>query len=136
MLERDGRTRLFTVWSFAGKEDLDRLPKEVALWRAPGLVRTRGTTLGALDVVTLLPDDPRMTLRDGRFQPLPRAAWRPRRVDEEFDALLYLGPIVTSVAISRELCDDAAYVEMRTRRMALTPRGQADIARLKKQCGK
>jgi hypothetical protein len=49
------------------------------------------------------------------------------RMEDQVDALLSLGPALTFAAVSRALCADAAYMEMRTRRMMLRAARQTSI---------
>jgi hypothetical protein len=138
LLERGGATRVFNVWPNlgSGKPELTTLQADAASWTVPGLVRLRGTALGALDFSAFLTSDGRLGPRDGKLAPLPREQWKPLRMEEQFDALLYLGPVsaMTFQRLSRERCSDAAYLEMRTRRMAIVPGSQPQIERLRKYC--
>ncbi len=105
----------------------------MASWPVPSLALIPGTTLGAAN-------EPqgalqRMTMRDGQLVPVPRDQWINVRLDEQVDAVLYLGPPSTSTfaPIPRSICSDKAYIETRLRRMALvgSPRG---AERLKEFC--
>jgi hypothetical protein len=64
-------------------------------WSTPVLVRTKGTTLGAIDFNEYWSGNPgrilRQMVRDGKLVPAPRQEWKPLRMDEQFDAVLYLG---------------------------------------------
>jgi hypothetical protein len=135
LLERDGAEKLFTIWTTVGSDELMALPRDVSLWRVPSLASLRGTVLGALDFSTYSGSrDPRLQKRDGRFVPLSPDQWRPMRMEDQFDALLSLGPVLTYVGLSAFRCADTAYMEMRTGRMALAPGGQANVDRLKRYC--
>ena len=78
-----------------------------------------------------------IAITDGKPARLPREAWAPMRMEDQFDAVLYLGPssTMTFQRLSREKCADAGYMAMRTQRMALLPGGQGQIDRLKAICG-
>jgi len=59
------------------------------------------------------------------FMPPPKKgepARRAARMDEEFDAVLYLGPVsaITLAPLSPTRCADVAFMEMRLARMALS----------------
>jgi len=60
-------------------------------WTVPSLALLRGTTVGATDA-------PEMSLSrvkvqpDGTFAPIPREQWIEIRMEEQMDAMLYLGP--------------------------------------------
>jgi hypothetical protein len=58
------------------------------------------------------------------------------RMEEQFDAILYLGPpsAITISPLSPALCADAEYMKMRLARIAMAgPQVEAD--QLKKYCG-
>lgn len=102
-LERPGVTKLFTI-SPETRTDLKPLQSDVASWPKPSLAILRGTQLGAAN-----------------FAPRPRQ--RPARMEEQFDAILYLGPPseMTSARLSPALCSDRSYMEMRLSRLAMVP---------------
>jgi hypothetical protein len=52
---------------------------------------------------------------------VPREAWRTMRTEDQFDALLYLGPRESwnNAMVSPALCADADYLAMRSARMTL-----------------
>ena len=121
LLERDTAARVFNVWTL-----LDRnveLPETVASWRVPSLAALRGTTLGARDFALYsrgLGDGTRFAPRNGRLVPVPRDEWRVMRMEEQFDALLYLGPpsSMTTITVPAALCADAEFVKRRLQRLA------------------
>ena len=90
----------------------------VTSWPVPSLVVLRGTSLGAALVDY---DGPRVTVQVGKIVPVPRDQWRSMRTEEQYDAILYLGPQAASslAMVSPALCADPSYVAMRTHRMAL-----------------
>jgi hypothetical protein len=53
--------------------------------------------------------------------PVPKEQWRKLRAEEQFDALLYLGPHSTTQAepLSPKLCSEPGYMDMRLKRIAL-----------------
>jgi hypothetical protein len=96
----------------------------------PSLASLRGTVLGAADFqffVSAISN--RFAVKDGKLAPLARDQWRSLRMEEQFDALLYLGP-PSSITIARlpaQLCADAAYMKMRLRRLeAYGPKDSAE----------
>jgi hypothetical protein len=129
ILEDRGATRTFNVGLIF---NLPRDHAGGADWPAPSLVVLRGTTMGAAEVAY---DGPRVAFQEGKLVPVPREQWRSMRLEDQFDALLYVGPRASwsDVMVSPALCADPIYVEMRTRRMALTE-WKAD--RLEDYCGK
>jgi hypothetical protein len=104
-------------------------------WTVPSLALLRGTTLGATDV----PEGslPRVTVRpDGSFVPVPREQWIQIRMEEQMDAMLYLGPKSTAALapLSPTICTDPGYLDTRLARMALTGIPQSETDRLKQFC--
>jgi uncharacterized protein (TIGR03435 family) len=128
LLEDAGDTRVFVVWSLLS----ERRPAEVAQWPYPNVARIRGSALGASPVEY---DGPRFAIRDGKpdlARPLPREEWRTLRAEEQYDAILYLGPSLTRLQEARTLCSDAAYLQRRRERLALVQAGpliQKDVER-------
>jgi hypothetical protein len=100
-LERGGKRVAFTIHA-ESRADLAGLQPDVATWPRPSLARLAGTALGA-QVADTAP---------GR---------RPVRQEEQFDAVLYLGPpaTMTSAVLADARCQDDAYLRMRTTRLAL-----------------
>jgi hypothetical protein len=115
ILEDSGVTRTFNVGLIL---DLAKAYPYTVSWPAPSLVILRGTTIGA---APLAYDGPRVTVQAGQIVPVPREQWRSMRMEDQYDAILYLGPpAISSVAmVSPALCADPSYAEMRSRRMAL-----------------
>jgi hypothetical protein len=99
--------------------DLDRERPEVSAWPAPSLVLLRGTDMGAAPVSY---DGPRVSVQGGQIVQISRDQWRNMRMEDQYDAMLYLGPRAawSDVMVSPALCADPRYVAMRTARMALT----------------
>jgi hypothetical protein len=122
-------TKILTIWTDTDI-DLAALDAGVAAWPVPSLSTLRGTVLGAAPFTSYL---------GGGINPNAAAQLRGRRMEDEFDALLYLGPrsAMTTSPLSRARCADAAYMEMRIARMSLMPgpRGAPDPGdQLKKYC--
>ncbi len=134
LLEASG-TRVFSVHTET-RVDLNRLQPGVDSWPKPSLAILRGTALGAADFASYYPR-PLMIGSDGK--PLPDRR-RPMRMEDQLDALLYLGPPsgMMMASLSPALCSDPAYLEMRLRRTALLPlppNGAASpVDRLKQHC--
>jgi hypothetical protein len=134
ILERTTPTSVFTVWRAS---NLPSLLPDVASWKTPSIAAVRGTVLGAIDFAKYwdLPM-PRASINDGRIVPLPKEQWRVLPMEEQFDAVLYLGRSTSTAAASYspDMCVDRAYLDERLRRLTLGgPQGSAD--RLKEYCG-
>jgi hypothetical protein len=137
LLMRDPAVHLFSVWTL-----LDRvlaLPEGVSSWSVPSLVALRGTTLGAKDFGMYnrgLGNGTRFAVRNGQLVPLPRDEWKMMSMEEEFDALLYLGPpsSMTNVTIPAARCHDSQFMNARLQRLArFGP--PVEVDNLKKACG-
>jgi hypothetical protein len=136
LLERDPGVRLFNVWTLLDRDEA--MPEGVASWRVPSLAIVRGTTLGARDfgLYSSLIGGTRVSVRNGQFDPLPRDEWKMRRMEDQFDALLYLGPpaAFTNVTIRSTLCHDSEFIANRLRRLKqFGP--PVEVENLKRACG-
>jgi hypothetical protein len=120
LLERaDGRPKVFTVWTNSFTE-MDTIQMNVREWPQPSLALLPGTILGAADFADYYPfQTERGEIRDGQYVPITRAEWRKLPMEQQFDAVLYLGAssTLTKSRVTRALCADSAYREMRRDRM-------------------
>ena len=138
----EGRdTSVFSIWTNTDANlDLDTLQPDVASWRLPALAILRGTILGAADFTFYYPFKvPRLTIRDGKpdfSSPVPTEQWRSLRMEDQFDAVLYLGrrASLTSSRLSPSVCQDTEYIRGRLARMALAGLPQSEADRLKQIC--
>ena len=136
LLERDHGARIFNVWTL-----LDRgveLPEEITWWRVPSLAPLRGTTLGARDfgLYSRGLGDGRFGVKGDQFVPVPREDWKMMRMEDQFDALLYLGPpaSMTTTTVPAALCADTDFVRRRLER--LTRFGPPiEVQNFKQACG-
>jgi hypothetical protein len=113
---------VFSVWtnSFTA---LDGIQSNVHDWAVPSLTMLRGTTLGAADFTEYYPfQTERGEIRGGQYVPIAREQWRPLPMEQQFDAVLYLGPpeTLTKSRVTAAQCRDRAYREMRRDRMRRT----------------
>lgn len=100
----------------------------------------KGTVLGAVDVEVFATSGmggarpSRWAQRDGKRVDIPKDQWRARRIDEQFDAIVYLGPpsAMTRSRLLPTTCADSAYMATRIGRMALVG---VPTDGLKKLCG-
>lgn len=130
LLEGAAKTRVFTIWTHTLGKDLQALQGDVATWRAPSLAVTGGTVLGSADFAFYYPFD---------LAPPPQSGEPARgapRMEEEFDAVLYLGPVsaITFAPLAPARCADVVFMEMRLARMALVPGSEGRINGLKAYC--
>ncbi|MEQ1945973.1 MAG: hypothetical protein ABL995_02215 [Bryobacteraceae bacterium] len=121
-LERDG-TKVFSIWTNT-YADVVALQADAISWPKPSLAILRGTLLGAEAFA--------------HYAPGERVDWRSRPAEEQFDALLYVGPpsTITLSRMSRSLCADADYLKMRFRRISLMEKlmGEQIAAGLRRYC--
>ena len=128
LVERASPTRVFTI-AAAGE-------KHATGWQPPALVRIRGTALGALDASEYFAWPGRFAIRDGKMMPVAADQWRKLRAEEQFNALVYLGPPSTprTEPLSPKLCAEPGYVEMRLERIRLAGLPPPEVERVKKLC--
>jgi hypothetical protein len=137
LLERDHGARIFNIWTLL--DPSVELPEGVMSWRAPSLALLRGTTPGARDFGLYsrgLGDGSRFGLEDGRLVPVTRDKWKMMRMEDQFDALLYLGPpaSMTTITVPAALCADTDFVRRRLER--LTRFGPpVEVQSFRKACG-
>jgi hypothetical protein len=114
---------VFSIWTNTDV-DLATVAPAIADWPRPALTLLRGTELGSRDFTFYYPSEaPRLSMREGRPTPIPREQWRSLRMDEQFDAILYLGPpaTITTSRLPASLCTDSGYMEMRLARLSFGP---------------
>ena len=135
LIERTTPARIFTIWN--ADDELASVQPDVKSWTAPSLVTVRGTVIGAADASVMGPSGPRFTFQAEKPVPVPREQWRPLRLEDQLDAVLYLGPkaAMRDMPLSKAICVDPRYVEERLRRIALTGIPQFEADRVKKLCG-
>ena len=105
-------------------------------WQAPALTPVAGTTLGAIDMGRLSTIPPRVRIVDGKPQPLPKDQYATLPIEQQLDALLYLGPDSrTPIAPSAEPCRRPGFLEERLRRIALTGIPKFEAEAIQKLCG-
>ena len=123
MVAEDPKARVFTIWSDT-TVDLSKFQPSVSSWSAPSLAMLRGTQMGARDFVDFwnAAGNPqaRFTTREGKRIEITKEEWRPRRMEEQFDALVYYGPqsAMTYSRLPLTKCTDA-YIKLRVARMSV-----------------
>jgi len=136
-----------TAWSIvfrwrqcAGKGSATSSPTTAAVqasvssWPNPSFAILRGTLLGAQDFTVYFPFP---VYKFDHGQIVAEKPTRPLRMEEQFDAVLYVGPksSITYSSLSPELCRDQAYINMREERLKLlSPPGSDGSAAFKKEC--
>jgi len=121
-LERTNPGAVFSIGAPTGS-DLTKFQPDVANWHAPSIALLPRTTLGAAPFAVVY------DLTGPEFQSVS--------MENQFDAILYLGPpsTITLAELSKAKCSDKQYMKMRLGRMALVPWGQYEINSLNSFCG-
>jgi hypothetical protein len=134
LIERAGPARVFTIWRLeAGL--LDSFP-ESRSWPVPAVAAVAGTSLGALDAGDLMGPRPRIGVVNGKVQPLPKERYAKLPIEQQLDAVLFLGPNDRQpIAPSAEVCKRPGFVEERLRRIALTGIPPFEAENIRKLCG-
>lgn len=136
LLERDG-VRVFSVWTTGGPA-LAKLQPDVAAWPVPSLGLTRSTPLGREDFASYSRSGlPRIRIRNGQpdfSSPLAPADYAKLPMEEQFNAVLYLGPTLTFSPMPLDACGDAAYMKMRRDRVPLAGMPPPEQQRLERHC--
>jgi hypothetical protein len=104
--------------------DLRKFQPDVENWRVPSIAILKETMLGAAPF--------------GAMYDLNGPEFRSVRMQDQFDALLYLGgpSSITLAELPKSRCGDETYIRKRLARMALLPWGQYEINGLKAFCGR
>jgi hypothetical protein len=138
-LEQAGsKTKVFSLWT-ATDSELSDIQADVAKWDAPSLAMLRGTVLGAADFTQYYPyPTPRFDIHGGSGAQVPRDQWRSLRMEDQFDAVLYLGPrsaiTVAPRRLSPAICAGTEFLLERLTRLALTGLPPIETERLKQLC--
>jgi len=100
--------RAFIITS-SSHQVLTQIQPDIASWKTPSITMLKGTLIGARPFSVF-------------YQPPPVPGWSQLRMEDEFDALLYLGPpsSMTTSPFPAALCRDEKYMKMRLSRLALT----------------
>lgn len=119
-LERQSGIKVYTIRTYTEGGDLALLQPEAKSWPAPSFIRLKGTILGTQPFGFFLPGPVLAMSPDGvehNLKVVPEFT-----MEEQFDALLYLGPF-SSITFSKpraSLCRDSAFMEMRKHRANLS----------------
>jgi len=135
-LEHAGIT-VFSIWTETNI-DISRVDGAVRDFPKPSLIVLRDTVLGGMDAAALGPETPRFapTGNGPNFsKPVPKPEWRTLPMEEQFDAVLYLGRSseMTMAQLPKAFCQDTEYMNMRIQRMTWAGM-QNQIERLQRYC--
>jgi hypothetical protein len=134
LIEAATSANVFTIW----QHDLEKVPVDASKWQVPSLVTIRGTELGKTDVSVLRAPPGRFTIVDGKMVPVSKDQWRTLRAEDQFDAILYLGPAAAmkdrqSHEIPPALCTEPGFLTRQLQRMTLSS-PPFELERLKQYC--
>ena len=135
LIERASPQRVFAIWRLDNQ--IATILPEAKSWTGPRLVTTCGNRLGAADVALLSPPTAgRMQIKDGALVPLPRDQWRALPIEEQLDAVLYLGPgaAMTAAPVPARACAEPGFVDERLRRIAVAGIPAFEAERVKQIC--
>ncbi|BCF95195.1 hypothetical protein [Paraburkholderia largidicola] len=109
---------VFSVW-VPVFVDLATLQADVTSWPTPSLAHIRGTPLGEASFRSYYPH-PIFTRHDDGIEEIYVDPIRSPVMQEQFDAILYLGPptALTWSQLSPTLSSDPEYIKMRSQRLA------------------
>lgn len=131
---------VFSVWTEAGI-DLSALEPDIGRWPRPSLALLSDTTLGQMPFTALYPHAMMFSYSgaDGKLitEMVKADANRSPRIQDEFDALIYLGPpsTITMSEIPPSECADPNYLSFRKTRLVLAAKvGMADPTALGRAC--
>jgi hypothetical protein len=133
-LEAEASERVFTIWRVTASV---QAPSYFSAWPIPGLAMLKNTDLGMADFSRYFSyEGERRAVRDGKPVVIPREQWRSLKMQDQFDAVIYLGPEASfkDWVIPQEKCGDRAYLEMRLGRMAMFDWTRAEAKQLKERC--
>lgn len=120
---------------FGDGAGIEALQPEIASWPLFSVAVVKGTVLGAADFAAINPARTRYAIRGPeKFEPIPHEQWRTVRVEDQVDAIIYLGKGSTQAPLSPTLCDDPGYAKMRLERIALVGLPPAEGDRVKRLC--
>ncbi|MGH8239764.1 MAG: hypothetical protein ACREXP_22515, partial [Steroidobacteraceae bacterium] len=89
-LEAQAPREVFTIWRVTTSM---QVPTHFTTWRVPSLALLKNTDLGAADFGRYFPyDGERRAVRNGKAVVIPREQWQSLRMEDQFDAVIYLGP--------------------------------------------
>ena len=120
-LEKAG-AKVFSIWTVVRGDELFALQADVAGWPRPSLALLEGTPLGQAPFTTYYPKGAgtfTRTAPDGKLTVRDVGESIGGRLQDRFDALLYLGPsaAITYSQTPKALCADPDYVELRAGRL-------------------
>lgn len=137
LLEKSG-TKVFSIRT--STSNLAELQPDIATWTPPKLALIAGTPLGQASFIFYYPDDIYIRRPDDTWEQVKADPKRSPLMQDQFDAVLYIGPksSITYSKVSKTLCADAEYMQMRIGRMKLNAgvNSASAGAKLQEYCAK
>jgi hypothetical protein len=141
LVERKNPGMIYNIWANSATDDLGVPESKKVFWKKPSLIILKGTTLGARDFTTILSaqslqNERRVKYVNGKSVPISKEAFAKFRLEDNFDALLYLGPIDSITLVPDALdtyADESYYLEVVRRSKALNETSLEDIENLRKK---
>jgi len=133
-LEAQAPGEVFTIWRVTAAM---HVPPYFTAWRVPSLAMLKNTDLGLADFGRYFAyDGERRAVRNGKAVVIPREGWKSLRMQDQFDAVIYLGPEQSfdDWMLSQEKCVDRAYIGMRLGRMSMFAWAKDEADQLRKRC--
>jgi hypothetical protein len=134
-LEAQPPAKVFTIWRVTTSMNV---PTYFTKWPVPSMAMLKNTDLGMTDFGLYFPyEGERRASRNGKAVAIPREQWQSLRMQDQFDAVIYLGPKLSfdEWILAEGKCSDRAYLEMRLRRLSMFAMyRKAEIDQLKKRC--
>ena len=133
LIENAGPTRVFTIWRL--EDSLATSFPAASSWPTPAFAAIAGTSLGALDAGDLMGPRPRIGFVDGKRQPIAKEKYALLPMEQQLDAVLYLGPAATAIVTpSAEVCKRPGFLEERLRRITVTGIPKFEAETVQKLC--
>lgn len=132
LLESRMTSPLFVIRS---EYEFPDLQPDIATWPIPSLSLIAGTRLGAVAEPSIGISRARL-LNDGQVTMVPRDQWTSRPLEQQMDAILYLGSLttITNAPMSKARCTDTTYIETQIGRMTLAGVPRPEIDGLRRTC--
>lgn len=121
-IERTHPGTTYNIWANTNTDDLGVPESRKEPWPVPSLILLKGTTLGQRDFTTVLTPSNgpqrRTKIVDGKRVEIPATEYASFKLEDNFDALLYLGPVgaITKVPDAPDTYADENYFREAVRR--------------------
>jgi hypothetical protein len=137
LLERSG-TKVFSIRT--STSNLTALQPDIATWTPPKLALLAGNPLGQASFLFYYPDDIYIRRPDNTWERVKGDPKRSPLMQDQFDAVLYIGPesSITYSKLSKKMCADQEYMQMRIGRMKISsgPNAASAATKLQEYCSK